>query len=72
MLGGERLCAGITAAMLLLAAILCLALVPHFGTLGAALAMALVTTVRALALSRAAGRLHGLATPVWSPAGLAR
>lgn len=71
MLGGEGLCAGITAAMLALAAALCLALVPAFGTLGAALAMALATTVRALVLSRAASHLHGLPTPVWS-AGVSR
>lgn len=72
MLGGERLCAGITAAVLALAALLCLALVPSFGTLGAALAMALATTTRALVLAWAAGRLHGLPTPVWSAGGLVR
>ncbi len=69
MLGGERLCAGITTATLALAAALCLALVLAFGTLGAALAMALSNVGRALVLSRAAGRLHGLPTPVWSTGG---
>ena len=66
MLGGERLCAGITAAMLVLAGALCLALVPPLGTLGAALSMAIATIVRAALLARAAGRIHGLPTPVWS------
>jgi O-antigen/teichoic acid export membrane protein len=71
MLGGERLCAGVTAAMLALAGALCLALVPTLGTLGAALAMALATVARAALLARAARRIHGLPTPVWST-GLAR
>ncbi|MDP4003149.1 lipopolysaccharide biosynthesis protein [Methylobacterium sp. NEAU K] len=66
MLGGERLCAGITAGMLLAAAALCLALVPSLGTLGAALAVAVATVLRALLLARAAGQLHGLTTPIWS------
>lgn len=66
MLGGERLCAGITAAMLVAAALLCLALIPPFGTLGAALAVALATIARAMLLAAAAGRLHGLPTPIWS------
>ena len=66
MLGGERRCAGITAAMLFVAAFLCWALVPPLGTLGAALAVALATVVRAWLLAHAAGRLHGLPIPVWS------
>ena len=66
MLGGERLCAGITAGSLIAAAGLCLALVPAFGTLGAALAVALATAGRAALLARVAGQVHGLPTPVWS------
>ena len=71
MLGGERLCAGITAGALIAAACLCLILVPGFGALGAAVAVALVTVVRAGILARAAGRMHGLPTPIWS-AGVVR
>jgi O-antigen/teichoic acid export membrane protein len=71
MLGGERLCAGITAGSLIVAAGLCLALVPAFGTLGAAAAVALATVARAGLLARAAGRVHGLPTPVWA-AGMVR
>ncbi len=48
MLGGERLAALVTVLMLGLAAILCLALVPALGVLGAALGMALATTLRAV------------------------
>lgn len=66
MLGGERLCAGLTAGSLIAAAGLCLALVPSLGPLGAALAVALATVARAWLLARAAGQLHGLPTPVWS------
>jgi O-antigen/teichoic acid export membrane protein len=66
MLGGERLCAGITAGSLIAAACLCLILVPGFGALGAAGAVALVTVARAGILARAAGRMHGLPTPIWS------
>jgi O-antigen/teichoic acid export membrane protein len=66
MLGGERRCAGITALMLVVACALCLMLIPLFGPLGAALAVALATIVRAGLLARAAGRLHGLPTPIWS------
>ncbi|MGU3537881.1 lipopolysaccharide biosynthesis protein [Methylobacterium sp. A54F] len=72
MLGGERLCAGITVAALALAAVLCFALVPLLGPLGAALAMATVAILRAAALARAARRMHGLTTPVWSRGGDAR
>lgn len=66
MLGGERLCAGITAGSLLAAAGLCLALVPALGTLGAAVAVAVASVGRAGLLARAAGRIHGLPTPVWA------
>ncbi|WP_191970693.1 lipopolysaccharide biosynthesis protein [Methylobacterium soli] len=66
MLGGERLCAVITAAMLGLAVLACLVLVPWLGPIGAALALAGVTLLRGFALARAARSVHGLATPVWS------
>lgn len=66
MLGGERLCAGITAGSLLAAAGLCLALVPALGTLGAAVAVAVASVGRSALLARAAGRIHGLPTPVWA------
>ncbi len=66
MLGGERRCAGITAGALIAAAGLCLALVPALGALGAAVAVALATIARAGFLAHAAGRLHGLPTPIWS------
>ncbi|MGV7030619.1 lipopolysaccharide biosynthesis protein [Methylobacterium symbioticum] len=73
MLGGERLCAAITVAALGLAALLCLILVPPLGVIGAALAMAIATVLRAAALANAARAVHGLATPVWSSlAGAAR
>lgn len=73
MLGGERLCAAITVAALALAALLCLALIPPLGVIGAALAMAIATVLRAAALANAARAVHGLATPVWSTlAGAAR
>lgn len=71
MLGGERLCAGITAGSLAAAAGLCLVLIPALGTPGAALAVALATIGRAGLLARAAGRVHGLRTPVWT-VGVAR
>jgi O-antigen/teichoic acid export membrane protein len=66
MLGGERHCAAVTAGTLIAAVGLCLTLVPPFGPLGAALAVALATVARAWLLARAAGQLHGLPTPVWS------
>ncbi|WP_342108974.1 lipopolysaccharide biosynthesis protein [Methylobacterium sp. SI9] len=66
MLGGERRCAGITAGALIVAACLCLALVPTLGALGAAVAVALATVLRAAFLAHAAGRIHGLPTPIWS------
>ncbi|KAB1072637.1 lipopolysaccharide biosynthesis protein [Methylobacterium planeticum] len=66
MLGGERLCAVITGAMLILAALACLALVPAFGPIGAAAGLAGVTLLRGYAMARAARAVHGLATPIWS------
>ncbi|MEL6059872.1 MULTISPECIES: lipopolysaccharide biosynthesis protein [unclassified Methylobacterium] len=66
MLGGERRCAAITAAALLAAACLCLTLVPALGALGAAVAVAVATVARAGFLAQAAGRIHGLPTPIWS------
>ncbi|TXM88378.1 lipopolysaccharide biosynthesis protein, partial [Methylobacterium sp. WL103] len=66
MLGGERLCAGITLAMLAVAVGACLLLVPHLGVIGAALGMALTTILRAGILALAAHRVHGLSTPVWT------
>ncbi|WP_336489099.1 lipopolysaccharide biosynthesis protein [Methylobacterium nigriterrae] len=66
MLGGERLCAGITAGMLALAAAACAVLVPWLGLVGAALALAGATILRGLATAVAARAVHGLATPVWS------
>ena len=65
MLGGERLCAGITVAALVLGAALALALVPWLGLSGAALAMAAATILRAAAMALGAHRIHGIATPVF-------
>lgn len=64
MLGGEGVCAAVTLAMLCLAAGLCWVLVPPYGVIGAAIAMAVATTVRGLAMAIAAHAIHGLATPV--------
>ena len=74
MLGGERLCAGITLAMLALAALLCLALVPWLGVSGAAAAVAVAAVLRGLAMALGARAIHGLATPVVDvfPRGAAR
>lgn len=66
MLGGERLCALVTVAALVVAALLCLALVPWLGAPGAALGMAIGMTSRAIALAAAAKAVHNLSTPVWS------
>lgn len=66
MLGGERLCALVTVAMLALAAGLCFALIPWLGVLGAAAAMAIATTARGLAMALCARAVHGLATPVYA------
>lgn len=68
MLGGERVCAGITVAMLVLAAALTAALAARFGATGAAVSMSLVALLRGFALARAAGAVHAIATPVWSRA----
>lgn len=65
MLGGERLCAVITTAMLALGLALCLSLVPMFGLLGAASAMAAATVLRSLALALGARAIHGLSTPIF-------
>lgn len=64
MLGGEGVCAAITLATLGLAAGLCWALIPAYGVIGAALAMAVAGTVRGLAMALAARSIHGLVTPV--------
>lgn len=66
MLGGERLCAAITGAMLLLAALLCAALVPGWGVAGAAAAMAAATVLRGWAMALGARAVHGIATPVFA------
>ncbi len=66
MLGGERLCAVVTVAMLGLAAALCFALIPWLGVLGAAWALAIATTARGFAMALCARSVHGLATPVYA------
>ncbi len=66
MLGGERLCAGLTLAALGVAILLGLLLIPALGLLGAAASMSAATVLRALALAWAARAVHGLATPIWS------
>jgi O-antigen/teichoic acid export membrane protein len=66
MLGGERLCAAITLASLGLAGLLCFALIPGQGALGAALAMALASAARGWAMALAARRVHAIATPIYS------
>ena len=70
MLGGERLCASITGAAVAAAVILCLILVPVWGPLGAAGAMASAAVIRAAALAFAAGWRHRLKTPVWMTGGV--
>ena len=64
MIGGERRCAAITLAMVALAGALCCLLVPVLGVMGAAIAMAVVTTLRGLAMAVACWTLHGVVTPV--------
>ncbi len=64
MLGGERLCALVSVGFLALAVGLNLALIPAFGVMGAAVAMALSNMGRGLALSMAARMRLGLATHV--------
>ncbi|MFE1600832.1 lipopolysaccharide biosynthesis protein [Methylobacterium sp. ID0610] len=66
MLGAERLCAAITAGLLLLSVGLMLALVPGLGVVGAALAAALVVVLRGLLLALAAWRRLGIATPAFA------
>lgn len=66
MLGGEKLCAGITLAMLALGVGLCLVLVPWLGLIGASLAMAAVTILRAAAMALGTHAIHGIATPAFS------
>jgi O-antigen/teichoic acid export membrane protein len=62
MLGAERACARLSLAALLLAAALNLWLIPAYGIMGAASAMALATAARAAALSLAAKARLGLPT----------
>ncbi|WP_200919085.1 lipopolysaccharide biosynthesis protein [Methylobacterium sp.] len=69
MIDGERLCAGITLAMLALAALLCLILVPVLGIMGAAIAMAMANVLRGLGMALAAFRVHGIVTTVLPFAG---
>lgn len=66
MLGGERLCLGITLAMLALAVLLCLALIPWFGVTGAAIAMAGATALRGFAMAAGAKAVHGISTPAFA------
>ncbi len=66
MLGGERLCAGITFGMLVVAILLCLALVPLLGLVGAALAMSAASILRAAAMAVSARALHGVATTAFA------
>ncbi|KQO45775.1 lipopolysaccharide biosynthesis protein [Methylobacterium sp. Leaf85] len=64
MIDGERFGAAITLAMLAVAALLCLALVPSIGVMGAAIAMALATILRGAGMALAAFLVHGIVTPV--------
>lgn len=64
MIGGERLCALVSAAALALAATLLVLLVPLWGVTGAALAMAVSSTLRGLGLSLTARRRLGLSTHI--------
>ncbi|MCJ2083021.1 lipopolysaccharide biosynthesis protein [Methylobacterium sp. J-090] len=64
MLGGEGVCAAITLATLGLAAGLCWTLIPAYGVIGAALAMAVAAAMRGLAMALAVRAIHGLVTPV--------
>jgi O-antigen/teichoic acid export membrane protein len=66
MLGAERTCARLSLAALILAAALNLWLVPAHGVMGAAVAMALATTARAIALSLAAKARLGLSTHLFA------
>ena len=66
MLGGEKLCAGITVAMLGLGALLCLVLIPPYGICGAATAMAIATVGRAVAMALGAYAIHGILAPAYA------
>ena len=72
MLGGERLCVAITLAVLALAVLLCLVLIPWLGITGAALAMAGATVLRGLAMAAGARAVHGIATPAFPLPSLSR
>jgi O-antigen/teichoic acid export membrane protein len=64
MLGGERLCATVALSALLAAVLLILVLVPAFGIIGAALAMASANALRGAALALAARWRLGISTHV--------
>jgi O-antigen/teichoic acid export membrane protein len=64
MLGGERLCATVAFTALLVAVLLILVLVPAFGIMGAAVAMATANILRGAALALAARWRLGIATHV--------
>ncbi len=64
MLGYARTCAAVSLAAVAVATILCLVLIPLFGTIGAASAMTVALSLRALALSLAARRHLGFGTHV--------
>ncbi|MGY2049008.1 lipopolysaccharide biosynthesis protein [Methylobacterium sp. JK268] len=66
MLGAERLCAGLTAAVLALAIGLMLVLVPALGPPGAALASALAVALRGIVLWGAARRRLGLSSAAFA------
>jgi O-antigen/teichoic acid export membrane protein len=64
MLGFARTCAAVSFAAVVVAVVLCLVLIPPFGTIGAASAMAITLSLRAFALSVAARRRLGFWTHV--------
>lgn len=64
MLGAERVCALVSTAVLAMAAILNLILIPRFGVTGAALSMAVAAVLRGVALSAVARLRLGIATHV--------
>lgn len=72
MIDGERLSAGITLAMLAFAALLCVGLIPSMGVMGAAIAMAMATTLRGVGMALAAFLVHGIVTPALPFFGRAR
>ncbi len=59
-------------AMLALAVLLCLVLIPWLGIVGAALAMAGANALRGLAMAAGAKAVHGIATPAFSLPSLGR